>query len=99
MDSTKRFSNRVENYTLYRPDYPVELIDYLQNKYNLTSDKIIADIGAGTGISTALFLKKGYKVFAVEPNSDMLNKASALLQFYEGFAQINGSAEEYIAAG
>ena len=34
-------------------------------------DELIADIGAGTGISTALFLDAGYKVIAIEPNQEM----------------------------
>lgn len=94
MDSTKRFSNRVEEYVKYRPDYPVAVIDYLQQDHGLTTNSVIADIGAGTGISTALLLKAGYEVFAVEPNEPMLNKAVELLHHYPGFHAVKGTAEE-----
>ena len=92
-DSTKRFSNRVEDYAKYRPGYPQELVTYLQSQYWLTPDKLIADIGAGTGISSALFLDAGYRVIAVEPNKEMREKAIALLGHYSGFSAIEGTAE------
>jgi SAM-dependent methyltransferase len=92
-NSTTRFSNRVEDYVKYRPGYPVEIVSFLHDTYGLTQDKLIADIGAGTGISTALFLKKGYRVIAVEPNVEMREKAIELLDSYNGFIPQNGTAE------
>jgi 16S rRNA A1518/A1519 N6-dimethyltransferase RsmA/KsgA/DIM1 with predicted DNA glycosylase/AP lyase activity len=71
-DPTKRFSDRVDNYVKYRPTYPPEVLDYLKTECNLTSKSVIADVGAGTGIFTKLLLDKGYEVFAVEPNEQML---------------------------
>lgn len=92
-NSTTRFSNRVDDYVKYRPTYPTAIIDFLQQKYNLTTDKLIADIGAGTGISTALFLDAGYHVIAVEPNREMRDKAEELLGNLPGFKAHNGTAE------
>lgn len=92
-NSTTRFSNRVEDYVKYRPGYPVEIVKFLHDTYNLTQDKLIADIGAGTGISTALFLNKGYRVIAVEPNLEMREKAIELLDSFHGFIPKNGTAE------
>jgi SAM-dependent methyltransferase len=92
-NSTIRFSNRVDDYVKYRPGYPTEIIDFLQHNYNLTTDKLIADIGAGTGISTALFLNAGYRVVAVEPNLEMRNKAIELLGALPGFKAQDGTAE------
>ncbi len=89
MDSTKRFSNRVEDYVKYRPHYPAAIIPHL----NLSPGKQLADIGAGTGISTAMFLEAGYPVFAVEPNDGMLVKAKELLSRYKGFTPVQGTAE------
>lgn len=94
MDSTKRFSNRVEDYVKYRPHYPTAMVDYLQSHYHLATGKLIADIGAGTGISTALFLQAGYEVMAVEPNKAMLDKARALLGSYPGFHAVQATAEK-----
>ncbi|MDB4921048.1 class I SAM-dependent methyltransferase [Mucilaginibacter sp.] len=92
-DSTKRFSNRVDDYVKYRPHYPVEIIDFLQHNYALSTDKLIADVGAGTGISTTLFLDAGYRVIAVEPNTEMREKAMELLHSFSGFKAVDGTAE------
>lgn len=93
-NSTTRFSNRVNDYVKYRPGYPAQIIDYLQEQYHLTTDKLIADIGAGTGISTALFLSAGYRVIAVEPNDAMREKSEELLGNWPGFKAQNGTAED-----
>ncbi|AXY75529.1 class I SAM-dependent methyltransferase [Paraflavitalea soli] len=93
MDSTKRFTNRVEDYVKYRPQYPVELVTYLQEQFALWPGKVIADIGAGTGISTALFLQVAYEVWAVEPNEAMLTKAKELLGHFPAFHPVLATAE------
>ncbi|MDN3583703.1 class I SAM-dependent methyltransferase [Mucilaginibacter flavus] len=92
-NSTTRFSNRVNDYVKYRPTYPPEIIRFLQNIYELSTDKLIADIGAGTGISTALFLNAGYRVIAIEPNLEMREKSIELLGSTSGFKAQNGTAE------
>ena len=99
MDNTNRFSNRVENYVKYRPGYPAGVVDYLQHTFGLTSDKVIADIGAGTGISSELFLKNHHTVFAVEPNKAMRDKAVHLLGSYAGFHAVDGTAEHTTLPG
>lgn len=92
-NSTTRFSNRVDDYVKYRPTYPTEIINFLQGSYELSTDKLIADIGAGTGISTALFLDAGYRVIAIEPNLEMREKSIELLDSTPGFKAQNGTAE------
>ena len=92
MDNTQRFSNKVENYVKYRPHYPAAIVTYLQERFGFTSGAI-ADVGAGTGILTKLFLDAGYKVYAVEPNEPMLAKAITLLNDYPGFTAVAGTAE------
>jgi SAM-dependent methyltransferase len=92
-NSTARFSNRVNDYVKYRPGYPAEIINLLQRSYNLSADKLVADIGAGTGISAALFLDAGYRVIAVEPNSGMRDKSIELLGSQPGFKVLDGTAE------
>ena len=81
------------DYVKYRPHYPNTIITFLKDSYQLTTDKLIADIGAGTGISTQLFLDAGYRAIAVEPNAEMRNKAQELLSAYPGFTAANGTAE------
>ena len=92
-NNTTRFSNRVEDYVKYRPDYPTAIIDFLRHNYALTTDKIIADIGAGTGISSSLFLNAGYRVIAIEPNLEMREKAIELLSAFLGFSIYDATAE------
>jgi SAM-dependent methyltransferase len=92
MDSTQRFSNRVENYVKYRPHYPAAIVAYLQERFDLTSGTI-ADVGAGTGILTKLFLDAGYAVHAIEPNGPMLAEATTQLKHYPGFMAVPGTAE------
>ncbi|WP_018628268.1 class I SAM-dependent methyltransferase [Niabella aurantiaca] len=91
--STLRFSNRVEDYVKYRPHYPPEIVPELERQSLLAPGMKIADIGSGTGISSELFLQKGYPVWGVEPNREMRLKSKELLQAYPGFNAVNGTAE------
>jgi ubiquinone/menaquinone biosynthesis C-methylase UbiE len=93
-DSTKRFSNRVENYVKYRPHYPQEIINFLSEEIGLNSEKTIADIGSGTGISAELFLENGNKVYGIEPNKEMREAAEIYLEKYKYFISVNGTAED-----
>lgn len=93
MKNTERFSNRVENYVKYRPDYPKEFIDYLYSHVGFSKDSIIADIGSGTGILTRLLLEKGNRVVGVEPNKEMRKTAEILLEEYPKFISVDGTAE------
>ncbi|NHJ03313.1 MAG: class I SAM-dependent methyltransferase [Candidatus Heimdallarchaeota archaeon] len=92
-DSTKRFSDRVENYVKYRPSYPEKLIQELEKKQVITRDTVIADIGSGTGIFTELLLNTGCQVYAIEPNDDMRAVAEKKLQKISNFASVSGTAE------
>ncbi|HEY4207334.1 MAG TPA: class I SAM-dependent methyltransferase [Puia sp.] len=99
MSNTQRFSDRVDNYVKYRPDYPKTVLTLLAEVIGLSPDWIVADIGAGTGISTALFLDNGNRVYAVEPNGPMRNKAQELLGSRPGFTSIDGAAESTTLPG
>lgn len=93
-DPTRRFSNRVDDYVKYRPSYPAGVVSWLQGRYGENTDVVIADIGAGTGISSKLFLDAGCRVIAVEPNREMREKAQELLAGYPGFSATDGAAED-----
>jgi SAM-dependent methyltransferase len=90
---TARFSDRVDDYVRYRPDYPPALIDWLQREQGVDSSWRVADIGAGTGISSKMFLDAGYRVTAVEPNAPMRAAAERWLQAYPGFDAVDGRAD------
>lgn len=93
MDSTQRFSSRVENYIKYRPSYPPEVIETLRADCQLTPASCVADIGSGTGILSQLFLRNGNPVFAVEPNREMREAGERLIARRPNFYSIAGKAE------
>ncbi len=93
MNSVERFSSRVENYVKYRPSYPIAIVDFMTAELNLRPTDTIADIGAGTGKLTELFLDNGNPVYAVEPNEAMLEAAQTLLGDRSHFYPIAAAAE------
>lgn len=92
-DSRDRFSDRVDDYVRARPGYPRAMIEDLITAEALSEGAVVADIGAGTGISTELFLAAGYDVFGVEPNPPMREAAEAALAHFPGYRSQAGSAE------
>lgn len=92
-DSTRRFSDRVDNYIKYRPSYPMDVSNLLKEQCSLTERTVIADIGSGTGIFTKLLLENGNQVYAIEPNDEMRQAAERLLKAFPGFVSINAPAE------
>ncbi|MCL2079915.1 MAG: class I SAM-dependent methyltransferase [Oscillospiraceae bacterium] len=92
MNETK-FNGMGSIYAKYRPPYPQEFINYLYSEVGIRKNSIIADIGSGTGILTKLLLKKGNKVFSVEPNDDMRIIAESDLIGYDNFVSVNATAE------
>jgi SAM-dependent methyltransferase len=92
-DATQRFSSRVDNYVQYRPGYPPEILELLQNKCGLTPESVIADIASGTGIFTRMLLENGNRVFGVEPNDEMRQAGERFLKSYSRFNSFAGTAE------
>lgn len=93
LDPKQRFSNRVKAYIKYRPSYPAAIFPFLEETISLSPAWRVADIGAGTGILTEMFLKNGHTVYAVEPNKAMRTAAETLLAAYPNFTSINAAAE------
>jgi ubiquinone/menaquinone biosynthesis C-methylase UbiE len=93
VDSKQRFSNRVADYIRYRPAYPSALVDLLRKECALLPDRVIADVGSGTGLLSKLFLEHGYSVYGVEPNDEMRAGGEEVLRSYRNFTSVNGSAE------
>lgn len=91
---TARFSDRVENYIRYRPGYPPEVIELLRSECGLGPAHVVADIASGTGVFTRLLLENGNAVFAVEPNAEMREAGSRLLDAYARLTSVAGTAEE-----
>lgn len=93
LDSTRRFSSRVEDYIRHRPSYPEDIISLLERECGLEAGARLADIGSGTGLLAALFLRRGCEVFGVEPNAEMRMAGERLLAAEPRFHSIDGRAE------
>lgn len=90
---TERFTGRVESYRRFRPGYPAEIVDVLRRECRLRSDSVVADVAAGTGLLTEIFLDAGFRVVAVEPNAEMRAACSELRQQYPQLEVAAGTAE------
>ncbi|MFN2529344.1 MAG: class I SAM-dependent methyltransferase [Candidatus Baltobacteraceae bacterium] len=75
LSPTTRFSERADDYAKYRPTYPQAAIDWILQGIGMPHTLRVADIGAGTGISSWLFAERRAQVAAVDPNPQMLAKA------------------------
>ena len=93
IDSTQRFSDRVEAYVKFRPGYPDALVQTLLQKTNLDAGAAVADVGSGTGIFTRLLLDQELSVFAIEPNANMRHAAEILFSGYPHFTSVDAPAE------
>jgi SAM-dependent methyltransferase len=82
-----RFSDRATDYVKYRPSYPAAAIDMIIA--GLGEAAVVADIGAGTGISSRLLADRGLRILAIEPNAAMRTAAAPhpLVDFRDGKAE------------
>lgn len=78
MDATGRFTRHASAYDAGRPVYPVEAIDLVYAGLGEPARLLVADLGAGTGISSRMLAQRGARVFAVEPNAAMRAKSGPL---------------------
>lgn len=94
-----RFSNRADDYAKYRPSYPPAAIDAILAGLGEPKNLRVADIGAGTGISSRLVADRGASVWAIEPNSTMREAAVPhdRVQFYAGTAEQTGLPSHSVA--
>jgi SAM-dependent methyltransferase len=91
---TERFTSRADAYARYRPGYPPAAVTLLKQRCGLSPQAVVADVGSGTGILTALLLHSGAEVFGVEPNGAMRACAEAALRGWPRFRSVNGTAED-----
>lgn len=93
MDSTERFSDRVDAYLQARPRYPDALAELLARELGMPAASTVADIGSGTGLSCVPFLRAGFRVLGVEPNEPMRTASARELAEYAKFETRDGTAE------
>ena len=90
----ERFSPLVENYAKYRPGYPEQILFTLEKHFGINNEKIIADIGSGTGQLSKLFVNKYYQTYGIEPNAAMRMVSINEFATYLNFKAIKGTAEQ-----
>jgi ubiquinone/menaquinone biosynthesis C-methylase UbiE len=100
MDSVSRFGSRASAYAAFRPSYPSEAIDAVLEGLGEPGALTIADIGAGTGISSRLFAQRGAGVIAIEPNARMRSVAAQhpRVRWCEGTAERTGLDDSSVDA-
>ncbi|MGA7354608.1 MAG: class I SAM-dependent methyltransferase, partial [Candidatus Cybelea sp.] len=89
MNPTSRFSLRAQAYAAFRPSYPAGAIDAALDGLGDPNTLTIADVGAGTGISSRLFAERSVTVIAIEPTARMREAAEQhpRVSWYDGTAE------------
>lgn len=68
------FSKASSAYVSGRPGYPKEIDSWLRDTLGICSNKLVVDLGAGTGKFTTHLVRTGPDVIAVEPVRPMLDE-------------------------
>ncbi len=100
MSFVDRFSNLTGAYVAARPSYPAEAVDAIVAGLGDPASLVVADLGAGTGISSRLIAARGPRVLAVEPNAKMRAAAEPhpLVTWIDGTAEATTLAPESVNA-
>ena len=94
VDKLTRFTGRASFYAKHRPTYPDTVIAVLKKRAGWHAEATVADLGAGTGLSSELFLRHGNTVRGVEPNADMRAESMPLQSRFPQFQMLEGLAEQ-----
>jgi len=89
VSSSERFTQHAGAYAAARPSYPDSSIDVLFEGLGDPARLVVADVGAGTGISSRAIAARGPRVAAIEPNAAMREAAApdARVQWIDGTAE------------
>jgi SAM-dependent methyltransferase len=92
LEPRARFTDRAADYVRSRPDYPDAAWDEVLKGLGPPTALRIADVGAGTGISSRQLGDRGASVIAIEPNQAMREAAAAhpRVTWRDGTAECTG---------
>jgi ubiquinone/menaquinone biosynthesis C-methylase UbiE len=94
--AVERFSGFADRYDRVRPRPPAELVEVV-GQWTGTAAPSVVDLGAGTGLSAALWSGKAARIVAVEPSADMrrvaLERIGALPDA-DAFTVVDAAAED-----
>jgi SAM-dependent methyltransferase len=73
--NVERFMGFADVYDAFRPHPPLAVLDILTQLAQAPRPALVADLGSGTGLSTALWADRAAQVVGVEPSADMRAQA------------------------
>lgn len=96
MNPTGRFGDRAPAYAANRPGYPAAVLDALL--FEMPPEIVVADIGAGTGISSEALARNAARVIAIEPNAAMRGQAvqNEKIEWRDGTGEQTGLADKSV---
>jgi SAM-dependent methyltransferase len=84
---SRSFGSVAAGYAAHRPTYPTDAVAFLVGR---DRPRRVLDLGAGTGLLTAVVRDLGHEVLAVDPSAEMLGELSGRMA---GVEAVVGSAE------
>jgi SAM-dependent methyltransferase len=78
-EASGRFGAQALDYDRYRPRYPEGVFDDILRVTDTSEGAEVIEIGAGTGIATEPFARRGLSITAIEPSPEMATLAQAKL--------------------
>lgn len=93
MEKILQISEISQRYAKYRPGYPPEYFQYLEEVCQLRKGAPVADAGSGTGVFTRGLLDWGLEVYAIEPESTVRRYAEETCGKYPLFHSVAATAE------
>ncbi|MFJ6200052.1 class I SAM-dependent methyltransferase [Micromonospora sp. NPDC092111] len=68
------FAGAAAYYARYRPPYPTEAVDHLVDAFRLAAGPPVLDLGCGTGQLAVPLARAGCRVWAVDPDREMIDE-------------------------
>ncbi|GAA3845231.1 methyltransferase domain-containing protein [[Pseudomonas] carboxydohydrogena] len=87
--AARGYTSKAEVYAQGRPDYPPEIVDWLQKQLGVGAGQTAVDLGAGTGKFTRYLAATGARIIAVEPVKQMREQLAKRLP---GIEVLEGTA-------
>ena len=79
----KLFNDKAKLYATSRPGYSAHVLEYLKKDLEFTSAVKGADIGCGTGQLTQILAQYFNFIYAIEPNSYMMEECKKYIHYYK----------------
>ncbi len=92
--SFENFNDKAQIYAQTRASYSNNYLNIFCEQLSTMPDSCVADIAAGTGINTILISKFCRKIYAIEPNKDMLSECHRHCNGIKNIEFIEKTSEE-----